>query len=329
MTRQERVQLIRQYAAGGDEVLQALEGFPAGKLTARPFRGKWTAAEIVHHLADSEMTAAIRLRRLVAEDEAADPRLQPGGVRRTARLQRAGHRAGARGVPRRARDHRAGPRTDDRRRVGAPGVAHGGRPVRPRALARDLRGARPQPCGADCAAARRGESEGRREADVQVQAVTGGRNSAPAASAAGSRALAPAVTSACAPLGFNLESRATARAPRAAVTVAAAPRAGFRKEGGLPAGQRLGDPPADVVLGMGDLPRHPAVLEPHAQVRRALQMDHPHHGHVAAVEDDRNGHPCTRGAITLHSPHFRPCWRHRTPPFPAVALELAEPPAVT
>jgi DinB superfamily len=68
MTRQERVQLIRQYAAGGDEVLQALDGFPAGKLTARPFRGKWTAAEIVHHLADSEMTAAIRLRRLVAEE---------------------------------------------------------------------------------------------------------------------------------------------------------------------------------------------------------------------------------------------------------------------
>ncbi len=68
MTRQERAKLIRQYAAGGDEVLQALEGFPAGKLTARPFRGKWTAAEIVHHLADSEMTAAIRLRRLVAEE---------------------------------------------------------------------------------------------------------------------------------------------------------------------------------------------------------------------------------------------------------------------
>ncbi len=68
MTRQERVKLVRQYAAGCDEVLQALEGFPAGKLTVRPFRGKWTAAEIVHHLADSEMTAAIRLRRLVAEE---------------------------------------------------------------------------------------------------------------------------------------------------------------------------------------------------------------------------------------------------------------------
>ena len=28
----------------------------------------WTAREVVHHLADSEMTSAIRLRRLLAED---------------------------------------------------------------------------------------------------------------------------------------------------------------------------------------------------------------------------------------------------------------------
>ena len=68
MIAKQRARLIKQYAAGYEEVLQALEGFPAGKLTARPFRGKWTAAEIVHHLADSEMTAAIRLRRLIAEE---------------------------------------------------------------------------------------------------------------------------------------------------------------------------------------------------------------------------------------------------------------------
>lgn len=67
MTKKERAKLIKQYATGYDEVMRALERFPAGKLTARPFRGKWTAAEIVHHLADSEMTAAIRLRRLLVE----------------------------------------------------------------------------------------------------------------------------------------------------------------------------------------------------------------------------------------------------------------------
>jgi DinB superfamily len=68
MTKQKRAKLIKKYAAGYDEVARALEGFPARKLTARPFRGKWTAAEIVHHLADSEMTGAVRLRLLLAED---------------------------------------------------------------------------------------------------------------------------------------------------------------------------------------------------------------------------------------------------------------------
>ncbi len=69
MTEDERTKLIRQYAAGYDEVVQALAGFPVDRLTARPFPGKWTAAELVHHLADSEMTAAIRLRLLLAQDK--------------------------------------------------------------------------------------------------------------------------------------------------------------------------------------------------------------------------------------------------------------------
>lgn len=62
-----RSTLIEMYAAGHDEVTRALEGFPADRLTARPFPGKWSAAEIVHHLADSEMQSAIRLRKLLAE----------------------------------------------------------------------------------------------------------------------------------------------------------------------------------------------------------------------------------------------------------------------
>jgi hypothetical protein len=69
MTREERRELIARYAAGYDEVVKALEGFPADKLTAHPIAGKWSAAEIVQHLADSEMTSAIRLRRLLVEDK--------------------------------------------------------------------------------------------------------------------------------------------------------------------------------------------------------------------------------------------------------------------
>lgn len=68
MERQERQQLIARYAAGYDEVAGALDGFPGGELTAHPIPGKWSAAEIVHHLADSETTSAIRIRRLLAED---------------------------------------------------------------------------------------------------------------------------------------------------------------------------------------------------------------------------------------------------------------------
>ncbi len=67
MAPEERNALIERYAAGVEEVVRALAGFPADRLTAHPFPGKWSAAEIVHHLADSEMTSAIRLRRLLTE----------------------------------------------------------------------------------------------------------------------------------------------------------------------------------------------------------------------------------------------------------------------
>ena len=68
MTRQERADLIARYVDGDDEVERALEGFPKKHLTAHPIPGKWSAAEIVHHLADSEMTSAIRLRKLLVEE---------------------------------------------------------------------------------------------------------------------------------------------------------------------------------------------------------------------------------------------------------------------
>ena len=69
MTLEERATLIQRYAAGFDEVAgQLLRIMEPADLTAHPIPGKWSAQEIVHHLADSEMTAALRLRRLIAED---------------------------------------------------------------------------------------------------------------------------------------------------------------------------------------------------------------------------------------------------------------------
>ena len=68
MTSDERSALIQKYRDGYQIVQGALDGATPGELDARPAPGKWSAREIVHHLADSEMTAAIRLRRLIAED---------------------------------------------------------------------------------------------------------------------------------------------------------------------------------------------------------------------------------------------------------------------
>ncbi|MDT7687986.1 MAG: hypothetical protein QOJ70_1421 [Acidobacteriota bacterium] len=68
MTHEERQALVAQYKAGYDEVARSLEGFPDDKLSAHPLAGKWSAREIVQHLADSEMTSAIRLRKLLTEE---------------------------------------------------------------------------------------------------------------------------------------------------------------------------------------------------------------------------------------------------------------------
>ena len=68
MTPDKRNELIQRYSAGYDEVVDALRDFPDDQMTAHPLPGKWSAREIVHHLADSESTSALRLRRLLAED---------------------------------------------------------------------------------------------------------------------------------------------------------------------------------------------------------------------------------------------------------------------
>ena len=70
MTADERQHLISQYKAGYDEVVDSLKDFPVAALTAHPFDGKWSACEIVHHLADSETTSAMRLRKLLTEEHA-------------------------------------------------------------------------------------------------------------------------------------------------------------------------------------------------------------------------------------------------------------------
>jgi hypothetical protein len=71
MTAVERRAMIDKYAAGYDEVARSLEGFPQERLKDHPIPGKWSAWEIVHHLADSETISGTRVRRLIAEQRPA------------------------------------------------------------------------------------------------------------------------------------------------------------------------------------------------------------------------------------------------------------------
>jgi len=66
MDRETRQKLVDAYKDGYRVVSEALSGATDDELDTAPAEGKWTARQIVHHLADSEMTSAIRLRLLIA-----------------------------------------------------------------------------------------------------------------------------------------------------------------------------------------------------------------------------------------------------------------------
>ena len=68
MDQGERKKLITQYRDGYAAIAEALLKITPEELDSRQGPGRWSAREIVHHLADSEMTSAIRIRRLLAEE---------------------------------------------------------------------------------------------------------------------------------------------------------------------------------------------------------------------------------------------------------------------
>jgi hypothetical protein len=63
-----RQHLIHQYRDGYRAVTAALANVTEAELDKRPAADAWTAREVVHHLADSETTSYLRLRKLLAED---------------------------------------------------------------------------------------------------------------------------------------------------------------------------------------------------------------------------------------------------------------------
>jgi len=61
-------------AATADEIAKYFSAIGAEKVTRPPAPGKWSAAEIVCHLADCELVFGFRLRQTLAED---GPTIQP------------------------------------------------------------------------------------------------------------------------------------------------------------------------------------------------------------------------------------------------------------
>ena len=70
MQAEERARLIARYADGYAAVQDALEGIADEELD-RSADGEWTPRQIAHHLGDAEMIGATRIRRLLAEPDAA------------------------------------------------------------------------------------------------------------------------------------------------------------------------------------------------------------------------------------------------------------------
>ena len=68
MDAEERKALIQRYRDGHRAVMGAFRGVSDAELD-QSASGEWTPRMIAHHLADSEMMSAIRIRRLLTEDE--------------------------------------------------------------------------------------------------------------------------------------------------------------------------------------------------------------------------------------------------------------------
>jgi len=64
-------EMIEQYAAGGLKLRQAVAGLSREDFLADVIPGTWSIQQIVIHLADSDLIAADRMKRIIAEDNPA------------------------------------------------------------------------------------------------------------------------------------------------------------------------------------------------------------------------------------------------------------------
>jgi DinB superfamily len=145
----QRDELMRRYEEGPNRLAAAVRDVSDAELDHRPADGGWSAREIVHHTADSELTSAIRVRKLLGEDDA-----RIDGYDEMEFSRRLHYRerpiAGSLAAVRVARESSASilaclsdaewERT---------GIHSESGPLLGHDVARDLRGALPRPCGSD------------------------------------------------------------------------------------------------------------------------------------------------------------------------------------
>jgi len=72
---------IDAYLAGPKALRAAVADLSREQLVARPIPGKWSALEVVCHLADTDANIAYRLKRVLSEDRPTFDRVQPDLMR--------------------------------------------------------------------------------------------------------------------------------------------------------------------------------------------------------------------------------------------------------
>jgi len=68
MTDEHRTELLSRYRLGAAALLETLARLPEEYMDRATEADGWTPRMVAHHVADAELTAGARLRRLVAED---------------------------------------------------------------------------------------------------------------------------------------------------------------------------------------------------------------------------------------------------------------------
>ena len=61
-------ELLQAYVANANALLAAARAIPTDKIVLTPGPGEWSAAYVIHHMADAEMQFGVRYSNLLSED---------------------------------------------------------------------------------------------------------------------------------------------------------------------------------------------------------------------------------------------------------------------